>query len=371
MTGFVYLVMKNRGNITPQDYYYLTFFNGIFLLTYIPKVVFLIYKFFVWIFGELIRLVKTRRANSPRRDEYNTRKITRAAFLGRIGMAVAAAPFLSILYGMAKGRFNFYLKKVPVKLNNLPNAFEGFKVIQISDIHLGNFKQEYHLLHEVTAMINAEKPDLIVMTGDLVNNFATETNGWETVFRQMKAQYGKFSILGNHDYGDYSRWNSQHDKRRNFDGILNSHERFGFRLLRNEHVYIESGKDNIALIGVENWGKPPFPQYGDLNRSMKNVNPQSSKILLSHDPDHWEAEVLKKTNVDLTLAGHTHGMQLGVKFRNSTWSPAKYKYKHWDGLYKQNNQLLYVNRGLGFIGIPMRVGMPPEITMFTLHKNQI
>lgn len=369
ITGFIYLVIKNKGNVTPKDYYYLTFFNGIFLLLYIPKVIFVLFSVIVYGVKWLMGLVKIRKGNNPTREEYNTRKITRAAFLGKIGMVVAAAPFLSILYGMAKGRFNFYLKKVPLHFDKLPDSFDGFKIIQISDTHLGNFNQEYHVLHEVTKMINAENPDLIVMTGDLVNNFASETNGWETVFRQMKAPHGKYSILGNHDYGDYSRWNSQHDKRRNFDGIVNSHERFGFKLLRNEHVQIELGKEHVSLIGVENWGKPPFPQYGDLKQSMKGLSPDVLKILLSHDPDHWEAEVIGKTNVDLTLAGHTHGMQLGVKFKNSTWSPAKYKYKYWDGLYTQNDQSLYVNRGLGFIGIPMRVGMPPEITMFTLHKS--
>lgn len=369
VTGFIYLVIKNRGNITPKDYYYLTFFNGVFFLTYIPKIVFLVYKAFVWILSGLFSLIQKRRKANPKREDYNTRKITRASFLGKIGMAVAAAPFLTILYGMAKGRFNFYIKTVPLKIINLPHSFDGFKIIQISDIHLGNFNKEYHLLHEVTSMVNAENPDLIVMTGDMVNNFASETYGWETVFRKMKAPFGKFSILGNHDYGDYSRWKSQHDKRRNFDEIINSHERFGFKLLRNEHADINSGKDKIALIGVENWGKPPFPQYGDLKKSLESVSPDVVKILLSHDPDHWEAEVLKQTNVDLTLAGHTHGMQLGVKFKNAVWSPAKYKYKHWDGLYQQNNQSLYVNRGLGFIGIPMRVGMPPEITLFTLHKS--
>lgn len=365
---FTLLFVKNRGDINAHDYYLFTMFNGVFLLFYIPKVFYLLYAAVVWVIRKIIALFKVRKEHYPKREEYSTRKITRAAFLGKIGMAVAAAPFLSILYGMAKGRFNFYLKTVPLYLKNLPPAFEGFKVIQISDFHLGNFNQEYHLLHEVTSMVNAQNPDLILMTGDLVNNFASETSGWETVFRKMQAPYGKYSILGNHDYGDYSRWHSQHDKRRNFEGIINAHDRFGFKLLRNEFVEIESGKDKFSLIGVENWGKPPFPQYGDLNKAMQNVPADSLKILLSHDPDHWEQEVLHKTNIDLMLAGHTHGMQLGVKFRNQTWSPAKYKYKYWDGLYQNGKQQLYVNRGLGFIGIPMRVGMPPEITLFTLHK---
>lgn len=369
LVAFTFLYYKNRGDITEKDYFIFTLMNGVFLLVYIPKVVYLLYAFFIWCIQKIVNLIKNRTSKTPKREEYNTRKMTRASFLGKIGMAVAAAPFLSIIYGMAKGRFNFYLKTVPLYFDNLPESFEGFRVVQISDIHLGNFNKEYHLLHEVTSMVNEQNPDLILMTGDLVNNFESETHGWETVFRKMKAPYGKYSILGNHDYGDYSRWHSQHDKRRNFEGIINAHDSFGFRLLRNEHVEIEANNQKISLIGVENWGKPPFPQYGDLKKSMQHVSPENLKILLSHDPDHWEQEVLNRTDIDLMLAGHTHGMQFGVKLKNQTWSPAKYKYKYWDGHYQNGKQQLYVNRGLGFIGIPMRVGMPPEITLFTLHKS--
>lgn len=268
---------------------------------------------------------------------------------------------------MAKGRFDFYLKNVDLHFPNLPKAFNGFKIVQISDIHLGNYNKEYYRLHEVTELINKQQPDLILMTGDMVNNFSSETNGWEVVFSKMKARLGKYSILGNHDYGDYSRWKSEHAKNKNFKEIINAHKRFGFQLLRNESIRVEEGREFINLLGVENWGKPPFPQYGDLNKTMAGINENDFNILLSHDPDHWEAEVWDK-NIDLTLAGHTHGMQLGVKWKDKVWSPAQWKYKYWDGLYKKDRQYLYVNRGLGFVGIPMRVGMPPEITVFTLNK---
>lgn len=367
--AFIWLFVKNSGNITEQDYYLFTMLNGIFLLLYIPKLTYLIYAFF---YAIVIRLISAKSWAKPSRSVKSDKKsnrITRAAFLGRAGMAVAGAPFLSLLYGMAKGRFNFFLKPVTLHFQNLPDAFDGLKIVQISDIHLGNLNKEYHRLHEVSKLINAENPDLIFMTGDLVNNFATETEGWENVFSKMNARIGKYSILGNHDYGDYSRWTSVHAKRRNFEDILAAHKRFGFHLLRNENTVLEKGKDKINLIGVENWGKPPFPQYGNLALATHGMDANLFQILLSHDPDHWEAEVLPNSNVDFTLSGHTHGMQFGVKFKNSTWSPAKWKYKYWDGLYKHEKRCLYVNRGLGFIGIPMRVGMPPEITVFTLKRG--
>ena len=223
-------------------------------------------------------------------------------------------------------------------------------------------------MHEVTDIINQQKPDLILMTGDMVNNYAYETEGWEVVFSKMQARLGKYSILGNHDYGDYSRWSSIKARERNFNGILNAHKRFGFHLLRNESLKIEEGRDYFNLSGVENWGKPPFPQYGDLSKAVNGISPEEFTLLMSHDPDHWETEVQGK-NINLMLAGHTHGMQFGFKWKDKVYSPAKWKYKYWDGLYQNEDEYLYVNRGLGFVGVPMRVGMPPEITLFTLQNR--
>lgn len=357
---------ENSSNISASKYYNFTIFNGLFAIIYVPKIIYLGYALIYEFIVRTISILSWRK--KPTKVNSKGDKITRAQFLGKIGTVVAAAPFLSLIYGMTKGRFDYYLKKVELNFEQLPNAFEGLKIIQISDIHLGNYNKEYHRLHEVTKLINQQRPDLIVMTGDLVNNFSTETDGWEVVFSNMKARLGKYSILGNHDYGDYSKWNSKHAKSKNFNGILNAHKRFGFQLLRNENIKIEEDRSAINLLGVENWGKPPFPQYGDLQKTMEGTTKNDFNILLSHDPDHWEAEVWNK-NIALMLAGHTHGMQLGVKWKDKVWSPAKWKYKHWDGLYQKNKQYLYVNRGLGFIGIPIRVGMPPEITLFTLRKG--
>ncbi len=360
--------VENSTNISESKYYTFTIFNGLFAIIYVPKLVFIVYGIIYAIIIKIVSLLSWKKKPNNTSPNSKENKITRAQFLGKAGAIVAAAPFFSLVYGMTKGRFDYYLKNVELNFKNLPIAFDGLKIIQISDIHLGNYNKEYHRLHEVTKLINQQQPDLIVMTGDMVNNFSSETDGWEVVFSNMKARLGKYSILGNHDYGDYSSWNSKFAKNKNFKGILNAYKRFGFQLLRNENIKIEEGRAAINLLGVENWGKPPFPQYGDLQKTMEGTSASDFNILLSHDPDHWEEEVWGK-NIALTLAGHTHGMQFGVKWKEKVWSPAKWKYKHWDGLYKYNKQYLYVNKGLGFIGIPIRVGMPPEITVFTLLKG--
>lgn len=362
---FIYFFSSVREAMTSQLYVYFTWLFGIFMLFYIPKLIYLCISIFdrgIFAIRKFATSIKNER--SPRKGE----KMTRSHFLGKMGLLVAAVPFTSMIYGMAKGRFNFYVKRVPVKSKTLPTGFNGFKIIQISDLHLGNFNKEYHRLFPVIDMINDEKPDLILFTGDLVNNFADETIGWAPVFNKLKANYGKYSILGNHDYGNYSRWRSESDKQRNFNDIVQAHKRFGFNLMRNENLSIEINGETICLAGIENWGLPPFPQYGDLSKTLNGVDATEFTVLMSHDPDHWEAEVLPQSNVDLTLAGHTHGMQMGISYKNLKWSPAQWKYKYWDGIYKKEGRYLHVNRGLGFIGIPMRIGMPPEITLLELKK---
>jgi uncharacterized protein len=364
--AFLYLFSMVKKTDNPDLYVWFSYLFGAFLIIYIPKLVFLVFSFGDAIRNMLLRLRdKLRPQHHPRKGE----PITRAHFLGRVGLIAAAIPFTSMVYGMARGRFNFYVKHVPVAFDSLPDAFSGLKIIHISDIHLGNFNQQYHRLFPIIDMINDEQPDLILFTGDLVNNFGAETIGWSPVFSKLKARYGKYSILGNHDYGNYSRWPSPQDKQRNFQQILQAHERFGFKLLNNEHVRISHSGQTLVLAGVENWGKPPFPRYGDIEKTLDGVGADEFTVLMSHDPDHWEAEVVPRTNVDLTLSGHTHGMQMGISYKNLKWSPAGWKYKHWDGLYQQGERSLYVNRGLGFVGIPMRIGMPPEITLLELRKS--
>ena len=286
-----------------------------------------------------------------------------------IGLLSGFLPFFIIVYGIFKTLYKFEVLHITLTLKNLPESFKGLRIIQLSDIHLGSFNYRYHILDRAIKKINHLKPDFIFITGDLVNNYAWELNGWEPIFKKLVAKKGKYSVLGNHDYGDYSKWPSAEEKLNNFEAIKHFYEDINFKLLLNEAEVIKRNKDKLALIGVENWGKHPFKQYGNLNKALKNVEDIPFKILLSHDPTHWNDEVINKTNIALTLSGHTHGMQAGFKYKNLKWSPIKYKYKHWAGLYFNKDQYLYVNRGLGWLGFPGRLGMRPEITLIELDKS--
>ncbi len=347
-----------------QIYNIFSGFLAIFLLIYLPKLFFLI------VYG--IGMLPTTLPRKPARiRKRHYPRVSRAKFLSQIGIIMATAPFITLLFGVLKGRFAFYTRHVNISFPDLPEAFDGIRIVQISDLHLGSFGTNREPLREAVELINAEKPDLVFFTGDLVNNFAGEARGWEDVLCKIKAPMGKYSILGNHDYGDYSTWPTPERKKANFKGILSANRRMGFTLLRNESVNIEKDGQKIALSGLENWGHPPFPQYGDLKKTWSQIGDASFKILLSHDPDHWDAEVRGKKDYDLTLAGHTHGMQFGVSVGNMKWSPAQYKFKRWADLYREGDQYLYVNRGLGYLGMPARVGMPPEITVLNLQRSPL
>ena len=269
---------------------------------------------------------------------------------------------------MIKGRFNFRIVNETIHFHNLPVDFENFKIVQISDIHIGSFLGHENKVTRAIDLVNDQNPDLILFTGDLVNNFAEELNGWVPILSKLKAKYGLYSILGNHDYGDYFDWKNMNEKEQNLQKLIHLHKQIGFNLLLNDSAIIKKDNSEIALIGVENWGLPPFPQHGDLKKALINAINVPFKILMSHDPSHWDVEVLDKTDINLTLSGHTHGMQFGIEIGNIKWSPVKYKYPRWAGLYKESNQYLYVNRGFGNIGYPGRVGMPPEITVIELKK---
>lgn len=285
-----------------------------------------------------------------------------------VGLLSGVLPFLVIAYGIFRTVYRFKVHHVTISSQKVPPNFHNFKIVQISDLHLGNFMYRFKILKRAVKLINDLEPDLIVFTGDLVNNYAWELRGWQRVFRNLSATSGKFAILGNHDYGDYSQWKSPEDKKANLVAIKQFYEDIGFQLLLNSTDYVSKNNDEIAIIGVENWGKPPFKQYGDLNKAMKNMRSVPFKILLSHDPSHWPEEVIQDTDIDLTLSGHTHGMQAGIQFKTRQWSPIKYKYEHWAGLYKKGEQYLYVNRGLGWLGFPGRLGMRPEITKLHLQR---
>ncbi|MGZ3884494.1 MAG: metallophosphoesterase, partial [Bacteroidia bacterium] len=252
---------------------------------------------------------------------------------------------------------------------NLPEAFDGFKIVQISDIHCGSFLSDAALI-KAFDILHKQKPDLILFTGDLVNNIATETHDYIEQYKSLKAPYGVYSVLGNHDYGDYVSWESGEAKRANLDSLKKIQADCGWKLLMNEHVALEKDGEKIALIGIENWSASNrFPKKGRLDLAYKGAEQYPFKILMSHDPSHWDQQVRKDyPNIDLTLSGHTHGMQFGIEIPGFKWSPVQYLYKQWAGLYKQDNQYLYVNRGLGFLGYPGRLGIWPEITVLELKK---
>jgi predicted MPP superfamily phosphohydrolase len=348
-----------------MSWYYLAF--GIFLSIYVPKIIFVLFHFaedILMFFKWLYKIIFNYSSNQRRQE--NT--ITRAKFLSYTGIVLASIPFASMVYGMAKGRFNFKVERVKLNFNNLPQSFKGLRIVQISDIHIGSFDGNYNEFKKAISLINDQNADIMFFTGDMVNNFAEEMNGWVELLSTIKARIGKYSILGNHDYGNYYHWNSEQEKALNFERIKEYQKKMGFKMLNNEAITLSSANgEKIAIIGVENWGHPPFPQYADYEKAVQNVKDVPFKILLTHDPSHWDAVIKGKTDVAFTLSGHTHGMQFGVKLGKKEWSPAQYKYPHWAGLYNQNNQYLYVNKGLGYIGYPGRVGMWPEITVFDIY----
>jgi uncharacterized protein len=293
-------------------------------------------------------------------------KIQRSAFLAWAGMLVGGGLFGSLLYGFGN-KYRYQLKKIQLAFTNLPASFKGLKIVHISDIHAGSFTDKQAVLKGVQKILD-QKPDLILFTGDLVNNSTDEMDDYFEVFSKLKAPLGVYSTLGNHDYGDYRKWDSNEAKKANLERMKEMHGKLGWRLLMNEHVVVERGTEKIALVGIENWSaKARFPKYGDMKKAYAGSEAYPFKILLSHDPSHWDAEVLKHyTDIDLMLAGHTHGMQFGVELPGFKWSPVQYVYKQWAGLYEQGVQKLYVNRGYGFIGYPGRVGILPEITILEL-----
>lgn len=286
-----------------------------------------------------------------------------------VGLLSGFLPFFVIVFAIFRTRYHFKVYKVTLELDSLPLAFNGLRIVQISDLHLGSFNYKYDILKRAISKINDLGPDLIVFTGDIVNNYSWELTGWEEVFVPLKAPLGKYAVLGNHDYGDYSTWDSKALKEKNFKEILDFFRNIDFKLLKNEASLLEIGEEKVALIGVENWGNPPFKQYGDLEKAMLQIKKIPFKILLSHDPTHWTQEVRSHTDIALTLSGHTHGMQAGFVYKSLQWSPIKYRYKHWSGLYTHKSQHLYVNKGLGWLGFPGRVGMRPEISCFDLQKE--
>jgi predicted MPP superfamily phosphohydrolase len=296
----------------------------------------------------------------------------RRRFLSTLAMGIAALPFSALLYGMIKGKYNFKVLKYNLEFDDLPSGFDGYQITQISDVHSGSFDNREKIEYAID-LINKQKSDVLLFTGDMVNNMAEEMLPWKGLFSTLSAKDGKFSVLGNHDYGDYVEWETEEAKTNNLIDLKNIQKEMGFDLLLNDSRYLQKGEDRIALIGVENWGRGGFKKAGDLKKAVSKIDRDDFKILMSHDPSHWEDQVLKDDyHYHLTLSGHTHGMQFGIEIPGwIKWSPAKWRYKYWAGVYEEMGQMINVNRGFGFLGYPGRVGIWPEITVITLKKKSL
>ncbi|MES2574571.1 MAG: metallophosphoesterase [Bacteroidota bacterium] len=339
---------------------------GLLLLVLIPK---LIITFFMAM-EDVLRIFIGTKNYFTNYDKEISFLPERRRFVSQIALGIAAVPFLSLIYGMTIGKYNFKVLKQTLFFPDLPDAFDGFRITQISDVHSGSFDNPEKIAYAID-LVNEQNSDMILFTGDIVNTHAKEMYPWLEIFNKIqKHEYGKYSVLGNHDYGEYIDWPSNKEKEENFSAIKDLHRQIDFKLLLNENVKIKKGNDEIAIVGVENWGVK-FKKAGDLNKASENLNKEDFKILMSHDPSHWEMEVKNHPkNFHLTLSGHTHGFQFGIEIPGIIkWSPVEYVYKQWAGLYENLGRYIYVNRGFGFHAYPGRVGIMPEITVIELKKG--
>jgi uncharacterized protein len=341
---------------------------SIFMIYLSPKLFFIVFHLiedisFIGYWGVKKVIESSETTEIYSRSEFLVQSIS------KLGIGIAGLQFGAMIYGATKGRFNYDIVHQPIEFDNLPDSFNGVKIVQLSDLHVGSFFDNHKEIEKAINKVNELNPDYILFTGDMVNNYAWELDGWEEIIGKLKAKQGKFSILGNHDYADYVQWDNEADKAKNLDSLKQRQAKMGFRLLLNESVKLERNGEFIELLGLENWGKGRFAKYGDLVKTMKNSVTNSFKILMSHDPSHWDEQVLEKTDINLALAGHTHGMQYGVKIGSFQFSPVQFRYHRWAGLYTENKQHLYVNRGFGYIGFAGRVGISPEITLIELRKK--
>lgn len=337
----------------PALFFPVSLVMGIFLMCYVPKLLFNV----VQLAGDIASLAPALLGRSSH--------TLRIPFLWT-GLVMALLLMLAFALGMARGRTNVKVFREEIAVTGLPGPFHGLKIIQLSDLHLAGFYHQTDYIRGLVDRINSMEPDLLLFTGDMVHNFSEEMDPFVGMLQRLDAPLGKFAILGNHDYGHYFQWESEEAESNNLERVKDQIRNAGFDLLLNDFRTLSIDGQAIELIGVENWGKPPFPQHGDLEQAMRGTDPSRIKILMSHDPSHWEMEVMGRKPVLLTLSGHTHGMQIGMELGNWRWSPSRWAYRHWAGLYRENGQYLYVNRGLGYTGFPGRVGIRPEITLLTL-----
>lgn len=340
---------------------------GLLLLVYVPKILITLILLGEDVFRVLIGVINHFVDNNNEATFLPSRR----KFVSQMGLGLAAIPFLSLIYGIFEGKYNFKVIKQAIFFPDLPDAFDGFTITQISDVHSGSFDNPEKISYAID-LINEQKTDLILFTGDIVNTHAKEMHPWLATFNKIDNHaFGKYAVLGNHDYGEYVTWKTKEEKAENFEAIKQLYAQIGFTLLLNEHTFIEKNGQKIALVGVENWGHN-FKQAGDLNKAAAGLTKKDFKILMSHDPSHWE-HVVKKDDkhFHLTLSGHTHGMQFGIEIPGYfKWSLAQYVYKQWAGLYENLGRYVYVNRGFGFHAYPGRVGIMPEITVIQLKKGE-
>jgi len=358
---------------------------GVFLLWFLAKLCFAlvliindIYSGSKWAIkrlnhkemGEVDEIIHSPEKDEPEAPTSAKPTLSRSQFLLKTGALVAAAPTAAMSFGIISGAHDYRVRRETLKIAGLPKAFHGIKLAQISDIHSGSFWNKTAVSGGID-MLNAEKPDLVCFTGDLVNSAASEMKDYVGIFDKVKADLGVYSIIGNHDYGTYVKWKDEKAKQQNFEDLKMVHKTLGWDLLLNENRMIKQGGESLALIGVENWSSNPnrFPTTGDLNLAKKGTEEAHVKLLMSHDPTHWRGEILKDhKDIALTMSGHTHGMQFGIETENFKWSPVQYLYKEWAGMYQEGDQKLYVNRGYGYLGYPGRFGILPEITILTLES---
>ncbi len=320
-------------------------------LIYTPKIIYIIFYYINRVFNRTFN------------------KRTSAFRVAGFGLG---AIFISVIsYGVIVTRDNFYLRQQVVEVKDLPDSFDGYRIALLADFHLGNWNLKYRIMEPIANLVNSTNADIIIFAGDMINNFSQETDGWKPYFKKLKSKDGMYAVLGNHDYGDYTNWDSPEEKNRNLEQTKKNIRNLGFRLLLNEHTELIKGSDTITLVGVENFGSGHFEDYSDLKKALEGTRPERKKMLITHDPNHWNAEVTGlRPDIFLSFSGHTHAGQIGYTRGKIHISPAKFIYPEWDRLYRQDEQYLYVNRGIGYVGIPMRIGVPPEITLIVLRKKQ-
>lgn len=350
---------------TPEYFYRSNQFFGFIILFYIPKLFFILFVLLQDLFGGIAFI-----SGSENKLTSFFSKIYQTAVWAKIGLIPFSLLFFMILHGIFFGRFNYQVRDLTLTFDNLPEEFDGFRIAQISDVHIGSFWSNTDKFQKGIDLLQQQNADLIVFTGDMVNNYADEMLPFIDILKKLNAPFGKLAILGNHDYGEYNQWENKYEKQKDHLKLIEYYKNTGFNLLLNKAQIITKNSEKIAVIGIENWGLPPFPQHGDFEKAYNEAGDIDFKILLSHDPSHWDEQVKNKSDVKLTLSGHTHAMQFTFRLFGFKWSPVSWKYPKWEGLYQENGQMLYVNIGFGFIGFPGRVGTPPEITIFKLKKQK-